>query len=141
MTIPGLNDATIRAGTAPSSYARGEQYFNEGAVLMVKPRGENGLEAFVQGNHGAPYVVRIGYNKGHVSYVECTCPYHTGSWCKHVVAVLLACRNNSEIPETTALSALLDGMDREALVSLIHRLVHQNPTLAHRLIQDNGLNQ
>ncbi len=136
MKLPGLTESTIRAGTSNGSYTRGAHYHNTGAVLSVKPNGKQQIEALVKGSDLAPYTVRIGYEQARVVYVECTCPYHAGSWCKHVVAVLLTCLHGTEQPDPDArLEALLDGLDREALVSLIKRLVAQDPTLMDRLEQ------
>ena len=134
MQLPGLSESTIRAGTSNGSYSRGEHYFNTGAVLSVKPHGANGVEALVKGSDLVPYTVYIGYEEARVVYVECTCPYHAGSWCKHAVAVLLAClHGTTQEDEKTRLMALLDGLDRAALVGLITRLVEEDPSLMDRL--------
>ena len=137
MKLPGLTESTIRAGTSDGSFARGERYFNAGAILSVKPQGANRIEALVQGSDLVPYTVCIGHEDARIVYVECTCPYHAGSWCKHAVAVLLACIHGAAHQDTDAqVETLLDGLDREALVGLITRLVEQDPGLMDRLEQE-----
>ena len=104
--------------------------------MSVKPKGEQQIEALVKGGDLVPYTVRIGYEQARIVYVECTCPYHAGSWCKHTVAVLLTCLHGTAPQDPdTRMEALLDGLDREALVGLIKQLAAQDPMLMDRLEQ------
>ncbi len=131
MEIPNLTTETIRKNTAGGSYRRGEEYFNTGAVLSVQQAGERQVEAFVKGGDVFPYTVHIQYDDAGITDARCTCPYHAGSWCKHIVAALLAYLHRAKQDEPrSSVAALLDGLDRDALVGLLERLVEREPELA-----------
>ena len=125
MDIPGLTETTIREHTEEGSFERGERYLEEGAVqhIDVSP-GE--VEAHVQGSETLPYTVSIQYGDEGITQVNCTCPYHEGSWCKHIVAVLLAHLRGAE-ERTLTLQALLSDMSRDELVALVERLADRDP--------------
>lgn len=104
-------------------------------MLSVERRDAQQVVAFVQGSHHRPYSVRLRHDEAGLTDVTCTCPYYSGSWCKHIVAVLLSCLDDAEAV-STAVSAMLDGMDREALVDLIERLAARHPDLEGWLEQE-----
>lgn len=136
MKIPGLTKAVIQENTAGGSYERGEEYFERGAVRFVEQR--NGeIEAAVKGSHYLPYAVHIQFDERGIQAVECTCPYHGGTWCKHIVATLLRClEESSEDEEATSVAALLDGLDRETVVAIVQRLAARHPELTDSIKQE-----
>src|SRR4051812_36916687 len=115
MTIPALSEATIRAHSAPESYSRGQSYYEHGAVSNLALRG-NLLQGDVEGSQYTPYRVRVTFDQGGVTSATCTCPYDRGGWCKHIIAVLLACLYQGNRIETRPeLATLLADLDRAQL--------------------------
>ena len=64
--IPGLTETIIREHTTRQTYARGREYFEQGAVLSLARRGR-AIKAEVEGNEYAPYLVRIDFDAGGVT--------------------------------------------------------------------------
>ena len=126
MELPGLTAASLRRQAAPDSFQRGEAYFKEGAVVSLKRKGPGQVEAHVKGGQYVPYAVRIRHDDAGITDVQCTCPYHAGRWCKHIVAALLACLHPAGRTQPPV-AALLDGLDRAALVRLLERLAERRP--------------
>ncbi|MFP4228114.1 MAG: SWIM zinc finger domain-containing protein [Salinivenus sp.] len=135
MALPPLSKEDIRKHTAGGSFERGQEYFSGGAVRSLEQTGEHTLRAKVQGSDVHPYLVSIRFNAEEVTNVRCTCPYHGGSWCKHIVAALLKALSVDEVPlgEPATVADLTEGLDRKALVSLIERLVEHDPRLIDQL--------
>lgn len=82
-----LTRAALRETAGPVYFARGEEYFDIGAVSSVRER-DGMISATVFGSH--PYktslLIRDGMLDGH-----CTCPLgQDGEFCKHLVATGLA---------------------------------------------------
>ena len=136
MQIPGLTEATIREHAAQDSYERGEEYAARGAVVSLKRTGPRTVEAYVKGSRMLPYTVTIRHDEAAITDVECTCPYHAGSWCKHIAATLLVCLRE-DLDRTTALDAVLDTLDRQALIDLIRRLAERHPEVADWIAQES----
>jgi uncharacterized Zn finger protein len=130
MGIPGLSEGSIRQHAAAESFRRGQDYHRDGAVISLTRRGDV-LQAEVEGSQYEPYHVRVAYDRGGVTEATCSCPYTWGGWCKHIVAVLLACLHNPEEVEVRpALDELLADLDREQLRDLVLGLVAHDPDLA-----------
>ncbi len=132
MQIPELDEATIREQTRSGSFERGKQYFQQGAVADVQHK-ERAVRARVKGSQPMPYVVEIHYDNTGVTEASCTCPFHKGAWCKHIVATLLAILNATGEDSSPAVTALLDDLDREALLTLVERLLADHPELVDRV--------
>lgn len=128
MQIPGLDTSVIQANTAEGSFERGEEYFRDGAVMDLERR-ERAITARVKGHQPAPYTVNVHYDDEGITEVECTCPFHKGTWCRHIVAALLAVLDRAAEDEP-AVTEVLETLERDALVRLVERLVAQNPELA-----------
>jgi uncharacterized Zn finger protein len=136
---PDLTEAAIRERTAGGSFERGERYFENDAVKRVTVHPDDGeLKAQVQGSETLPYTVTVAYTEeGGVEEAECTCPYHAGSWCKHIVATLLAyLRNRQE--HTSRLASLLDDLDRDQLASLVERLAERDERVVGWIEEERG---
>lgn len=129
MHIPGLTEAMIQEHTASGSYERGQEYFDEGAVQHVEQSGQE-ISAHVKGSYYIPYSVHISFNAQGISEVECTCPYHEGSWCKHIVATLLTVlQRGGEGAPIPSLRDRLGALEREQLIELIEHLAAHDATV------------
>lgn len=131
MTIPNLTRSKIQEHTSGGSFERGQEYLADGAVRSVKRADDHLLKAQVQGSDVHPYLVTIKFDEDDIRTVQCTCPYHEGSWCKHIVAALLKTLKMDEVPldESAEVSELVADLDRRGLITLLERLVEQNPEL------------
>ncbi|PSQ95909.1 MAG: hypothetical protein BRD55_09810 [Bacteroidetes bacterium SW_9_63_38] len=135
MTIPNLTRENIQAHTADGSFERGQEYLSDGAVRSIKRPDEHTLKAQVQGSDVHPYLVQIRFDENDIRKVQCTCPYHEGSWCKHIVAVLLKTLTQEEIPvsESTRVRSLTQDLERDEIVTLLERLVEHDPQLLEQV--------
>lgn len=82
---------------------RGEEYFELGAVSDLEETSSGEWTATVDGNDS--YTVEISLEGDKVDSWYCDCPYD-GGICKHVVATLLAIRDNSEKASRSAFSKM-----------------------------------
>lgn len=122
-----ISEASIKRNTSSDIFSRGKQYYRQGAVVSLTVRGQS-LSAEVEGSE--LYQVEIEFNATSVLDVECSCPYDWGGWCKHIVAVLLKAKYDSESIETRPpLKTLLETQSREELIALLVRLGKQDPAL------------
>ena len=139
MQLPELTPSTIESHTAGGSLERGREYADNGRVVDVRQAGEGLLEARVKGHQVHPYTVEIRFDADEITDVSCTCPYHAGTWCKHVVATLLTVRDRA-VPKASRASVrkLLEDLDREALVELIVRLAEYEPQLVDRIQEERA---
>ena len=86
MGLPQFDEEVIRDLATETSYERGEEYADYGAVRNLVVEGET-YRAHVYGTHR--YTVRVWDESGDIGS-SCTCPYDWGGVCKHVVAVMLS---------------------------------------------------
>jgi len=140
MDFPSLSRSDIRTHTAGGSFERGEEYFADGAVRSIKQTGDHTLKAQVQGSDVHPYLVTIQFDADDVQAVTCTCPYYEGSWCKHIVAVLLKVLEEGAVPaeDPVEVNELIDDLDRTALLALIERLVEHDPDLLDQIEREHA---
>lgn len=126
--------------------ARGEDYYWEGAVFRLE---EKTPGEWVAGVHGSEdYRVEVGLEDDCLDYWECNCPYG-GEFCKHVVAVLLAIREKTELTggfltageaevqgeKCSEIKQMLALMDREALVKFAKEYAASHPEFREALKQ------
>lgn len=135
-----ISDTDIRAHTTGGSYERGRKYLENGAVLSLTLEDDHVLKANVQGSAVHPYIVRVRFGDESVTDVECTCPYHGGSWCKHIAAVLLKALETDDIPksESAAVADLVTDLDRDELVQLLAHLVEHDPALLDQIERERA---
>lgn len=140
MTLPSLTRSDIKEHTAGGSFERGEKYLANGAVRSMKQTDDNTLKAQVQGSDVHPYVVTIQFETDDVQTVKCTCPYYEGTWCKHIVAVLLKAQESDDVPaeEAAEVAALVGDLDQAELVALIERLVEHDPRLLDQIERERA---
>ncbi len=138
MSIPTLSREMIQEHTAGGSYERGQQYLADGAVRSIKRPDNNTLKAQVQGSDVHPYLVSIKYDDNGIQTVKCSCPYHEGSWCKHIVAVLLKTLKQDDMPGSRSEKTrnLVKNLDRDEMIALFGRLVEQNPSLLETIQEE-----
>jgi len=140
MEFPSLTPSDIRTHTAGGSFERGEEYYADGAVRSVKQTDDHRIKAQVQGSDVHPYLVTIQFDADDVQKVKCTCPYYEGSWCKHIVAVLMKVLEDGAVPaeDSAEVTELIDDLDRTALVALIERLVEHDPELLNQIERERA---
>lgn len=69
---------------------RGQSYYEEGAIILLDEKEDGEWVAEVKGSR--KYEVEVSVDEdGSISW-DCDCPYDYGAICKHVVAVLIAIR-------------------------------------------------
>jgi uncharacterized Zn finger protein len=119
-----LDRSLLRALAGARSYERGLDYFETGCVDRLELEGEV-LLATVQGTQR--YRVELRPGEGGLEH-SCTCPYgRDGAFCKHCVAAGLALleagpdapKSRPQPLSLEAIRARLEGLDREALTSLL----------------------
>jgi SWIM zinc finger len=129
MPDPKLTEALIRNLTSAQSFSRGEEYFIAGAVSDLTLRG-NSLRAQVEGSRYDPYQVVVELDAAGVIDATCTCPYDLGSYCKHIVAVLLAyIRQPDHVTERRPVAELLVPLGRDELADLLTKLLSEHAHL------------
>jgi len=130
---PTITEAAVRELARPQSYDRGENYYDEGAIVEVVWRGET-LRGTVEGSQYEPYQVRIDFDETGVLDTACSCPYDHGGICKHRVATLLTyIRGPSEIDQRPPVAELVEEADPEDLRDILISLVESHPKLAYRV--------
>ena len=128
--VPDLTEAAVRRLARSQSFERGENYYEQDAVIDVRRRGET-LQADVEGSQYEPYRVRIELDATGIVETTCSCPYDHGGICKHRVAVLLTyIRDPDTVIQRPPVTELLADLDRERLVSLLGDLAEEHPDLA-----------
>lgn len=127
---PTLTEAATERLARPQSYDRGEDYYEQGAVIDVTRRGDL-LRAEVEGSQYEPYQVQIEFDETGIVETVCSCPYDHGGICKHRVAVLLTyIRDPETIDRRPPVSELVADADSETLRELVVTLVDRRPELA-----------
>jgi uncharacterized Zn finger protein len=128
MAKPLITEKTIRGHANAKSFARGKEYFHEGAVSEVIRRG-NRMTAEVEGTD--LYEVTIVLDGGDVAEARCTCPYDWDGYCKHVVAVLLKLAHGKEgVTDRPPVAELIQGLDRDDLARLLLKRLQSDRSLA-----------
>ena len=98
---------------------RGRTYYQEGAVKRLE-LSDHRIEAEVEGSASNRYQVQIWYDREDI-LGTCSCPY--GDVCKHIIAVLLQAKAQTNEPKERAkqekLHAVLQKLSHEELVTLV----------------------
>ena len=112
MGLPQFDEEVIRDLATETSYERGEEYADYGAVRNLVVEGET-YRAHVYGTHR--YTVRVWDESGDIGS-SCTCPYDWGGVCKHVVAVMLSVLEQQELGEAVKTVGQPVALDIDASV-------------------------
>ncbi|MBP6804559.1 MAG: hypothetical protein KA362_10660, partial [Chloroflexi bacterium] len=131
MTQPYIiKETDVQALASAESFARGQHYFHDGAVLEVTRRG-NLIAAEVEGSNYDPYRVQIILAPSGITDIICTCPYDWGGICKHIVATLLVVIHQPEtITEKPPIDTLLADLTAEQLRQILLALAEMGPEFA-----------
>jgi uncharacterized Zn finger protein len=122
-----LTESAIRSYASDQSFERGREYYQSGAIYNAVRQG-NTLLAECVGTD--TYHLRIELNEDNIQFANCTCPYEFGGYCKHLVALLLNyIHKPGEFSERKSIPALLENIDKAALVTILTKLVDRNPEL------------
>jgi uncharacterized Zn finger protein len=128
-----LTESIIQAAATPESFQRGREYFEAGAIFNVAIQGDV-LLGECEGSSAPAYQVRVQLDSAGIQAAECTCPYDWGGFCKHIVALLLAYLHNREqFVERAQPAELLADLDRDDLVTLLEKLMQEQPGLYDRV--------
>lgn len=115
-----LSIENIKENTSSTYFSRGKNYFNQGMVSNLEETDEQVYTAVVKGTK--KYHVEVGLTEDgeDVDYWYCTCPigedYHA---CKHVVAVLLAIREQQGFGEIAKHLERTDATPAQILETLM----------------------
>ncbi|MBN1890418.1 MAG: SWIM zinc finger domain-containing protein [Thermoflexales bacterium] len=127
MAIPSLNEVIIRQQATDQSFQRGRDYYRSGAVGSLVQRGST-IQAEVEGSQCEPYHVALSFDAGGITGAYCNCPYDWGGWCKHIVAVLLACLHEpASIQVRPPMEEALTGLGRDQLQTVLLKLAEAMP--------------
>lgn len=130
MNLSFLTESLISQHANGASFDKGYRYYEQGNVHSVVVRG-NQIQATVAGNSYTPYQVEIDFTETDIEDASCSCPYDWGGYCKHIIAVLLACINSaSTVEEKTPLTDLLVDLSKEQLSYILAQIVPEFPGLA-----------
>jgi uncharacterized Zn finger protein len=133
MALPKLTEAAIRAGADPESFARGQSYYQGGAISDTAIQG-NVLTGQCEGNSAPYYQVRAELDETGILDAECSCPYEYGGYCKHIVALLLTYVHQPKLfARRRPPEELLADFSREDLAVLLAKLMREQPDLYDRI--------
>ena len=128
-----LTEKQIRERASDQSFRKGRDYYESGAIYNLARQSTPGgvtLTAQCEGSSAPSYRLHVELDGGGVRSAACTCPYDWGGDCKHIVALLLMyIHEPDEFSEQKSVNELLAGLEKDALVALILRLVECDPDL------------
>ena len=129
MSLPKLTESIIRAVASAQSYQRGYALWQDGAISNTAIQGDI-LTGECAGTSAPYYTLRVELDEGGIRAAYCSCPYEFGGYCKHAVALLLAyVHEPKQFARRKAPAELLVDLDREMLVALLTKLLHDRPEL------------
>lgn len=133
MPLPKLSEHVLREHSSSSSFERGMDDFQRGAVTSLTARGQT-LSAEVEGSEYHPYQITVAFDNAGVTDASCSCPYDWVDWCKHIVAALLAYLNEPDLVEEKAdLETLIGELSKEQLISALKRVSEKHPEVIEML--------
>ncbi|MBV9312834.1 MAG: DEAD/DEAH box helicase [Pseudonocardia sp.] len=106
VVVEGINLASVERSVGAQTYARGEAYAQERAVLYSDwDESDNSLHALVRGSGGNTYQTAVYFDSRPgpglaFAFGECTCPL--GINCKHVVAAVATAAAPAKAPSVAA---------------------------------------
>lgn len=131
-----MKETDVQAFASAESFARGQHYFHDGAVLEVTRRG-NLITAEVEGSDYEPYRVQVTLAPSGITDTICTCPYDWGGICKHIVATLLTAIHQPEtITEKPPIATLLADLTAEQLRQILRAVAEMGPEFADAVEQE-----
>ena len=95
-------------------WQRGMDYYEDGAVSALEETSPDKWTATVEGTEC--YTVEVSLNGDEVEAWECDCPYDMGDICKHIVAVVMAIRDEKEKGNKSAFSKRVSLVKKTVVV-------------------------
>ncbi len=133
MTLPKITESMIRAGAAPESFRRGEEYYRDEAISNAAIQGTL-LSGECAGTYAPYYRVQAELDEAGIADASCTCLYEYGGYCKHIVALLLAyVHHPKSFTARKAPAELLTDLDHNDLISILTKLIQEQPDLYDRI--------
>jgi uncharacterized Zn finger protein len=133
MGLPKLTEAAVRVGANPESFARGQSYYQSGAISDTAIQG-NVLTGQCEGNSAPYYQVCAELDEAGLLSAECSCPYDWGGYCKHIVALLLTyVYQPQRFARRRPPEELLADVSGEDLAVLLAKLMREQPGLYDRI--------
>jgi uncharacterized Zn finger protein len=125
--LPRVTISQIRALATPQSFARGEHYYQNGAISQPT---RQGLHLWADCEGTELYQPTATLEPTGIQSSSCTCPYEQGGICKHQVALLLTyVQAPDRFQVILPLKELLQSHSRDDLVQLIEQMLRQAPDL------------
>ncbi|MFC6614918.1 SWIM zinc finger domain-containing protein [Halopenitus salinus] len=129
-----VTEDAVRDICTDAVFERGERYRDEGRIHEIH-HVDSAVTAAVSGSR--QYDVRVDLaTDGFTPW--CDCPYDGPGACKHVVAVLLRCVDDSPPDEGDRLDAALDGTDADELHAFLRDELAINTDLRDRFLARVG---
>ncbi len=120
----------IRTGATAQSFARGEEYYNNGAIFDTVMYGNEIEGSCEASSQPEPYHIRAKLGNDGIAEASCTCEYEYGGLCKHIVALLLTYLYEPEqFTERQSAADSLASREKDDLIALIRQMVKQHPDL------------
>jgi uncharacterized Zn finger protein len=124
-----LTETILKSLSSPESFTRGHDLYQSGAVFDTFRQGDI-LIGKCEGSSAPSYQIHVQLDEGGIQEASCTCPYEWGSYCKHIVALILTYMHNPDaFIEQKNINELLGQLDKDDLVHLITKMVDKNPGL------------
>jgi uncharacterized Zn finger protein len=125
--LPKISERDIRARVGEASFEKGEDYYQDGAILSPHRQGMT-IRSRCEGSSGGPYRVEVTFDAKGIASADCSCP--VGGYCKHVAALLLTWKNRPEsFREVEETDTALEKRSREELIALIKLMLRREPDL------------
>lgn len=129
---PAVDTDHLRSVTESGRYARGERYYERGAVTEIE-RVDDSVRATVQGSR--PYDVQVTLSDGRYVEGRCSCPDDAVP-CKHVVATVLASGDVEQAGGDLSLEDVLANASAGELRDLLGSLAEEDIAVRKRIYEE-----
>ena len=122
-----ITESVLKSFSTFASFDRGQELYQSNAVFDTFRSG-NLLTGKCEGSNTPFYQLTVQIDEGGIQEALCNCPYDSGGYCKHIIALLLSFINEPEIfIETQYFEKTLKKMDKDTLVNLMIELMDEKP--------------
>jgi uncharacterized Zn finger protein len=127
--LPRLTEAMVRSLANEKSFARGKDYYRDGAVSETTRRGME-LRGECAGSEYKPYEISVTVTARGIKDASCTCPYEYDGICKHTVALLLTYVHQPQAFRAIApTEEMLEHRSKGELIAIINAVLKHDPKL------------
>lgn len=116
-------------------WQRGMDYYENGAVSALEETSPGEWTATVEGTEC--YTVEISLNGDEVEAWDCDCPYDMGDICKHIVAVVMAIRDEKEKGCKSAFSKRESQVKKTVVVEKMRDEAEEVPIIEEERSDEN----